>query len=57
MISQMTERYQAKNVWAKDRWHLTWRFLGKVLSHTIVAVYFDRQVGLSPLCFAEVLTD
>lgn len=55
VISQMSERYQAKKVWARDRWHLTARFLRKVLSHT-VAVYFCQQVGLSPLRFAELLT-
>jgi Transposase DDE domain len=56
VISQMTERYQAKKVWARDRWHLTSRWLRKVLSHTM-AVYFCQQVGLSPLRFAELITD
>ena len=56
VISQITERYQAKRVWARDRWHLTSRWLRKVLSHTM-AVYFCQQVGLSPLRFAELLTD
>jgi Transposase DDE domain len=56
VISQMTERYRAKKVWARDRWHLTSRFLRKVLSHTM-AVYFCQQVGLSPLRFAKLITD
>ncbi len=56
VISQLVERYNAKKVWARDRWHLTSRFLRKVLSHTI-AVHFCQQVGLSPLRFAELLTD
>jgi hypothetical protein len=56
VISQLVERYRAKKVWARDRWHLTSRFLRKVLSHTM-AVYFCQQVGLSPLRFAELLTD
>ena len=56
VISQITERYRAKRVWARDRWHLTSRWLRKVLSHTM-AVYFCQQVGLSPLRFAELLTD
>jgi hypothetical protein len=55
VISQITERYRAKKVWARDRWHLTSRWLRKVLSHTM-AVYFCQQVGLSPLRFAELLT-
>lgn len=56
VISQIAERYRAKRVWARDRWHLTSRFLRKVLSHTM-AVYFCQQVGLSPLRFAQLLTD
>ncbi len=56
VISQLVERYNAKKVWARDRWHLTSRFLRKVLSHTM-AVHFCQQVGLSPLRFAELLTD
>jgi hypothetical protein len=56
VISQMAERYGAKKVWARDRWHLTSRWLRKVLSHTM-AVHLCRQVGLSPLRFAELLTD
>jgi Transposase DDE domain len=56
VISQLVERYNAKKVWARDRWHLTSRWLRKVLSHTM-AVYFCQQVGLSPLRFSELLTD
>ncbi len=56
VISQLTERYNAKKVWARDRWHLTSRFLRKVLSHTVV-VHFCQLVGLSPLRFAELLVD
>ena len=56
LISQITERYRAKRLWARDRWHLTSRWLRKVLSHTM-AVYFCQQIGLSPLRFAQLLTD
>ena len=56
VIGQLVERYRAKKVRARDRWHLTSRFMRKVLSHTM-AVYFCQQVGLSPLRFAELLTD
>jgi hypothetical protein len=55
VFSQLVERYNAKKRWARDRWHLTSRWLRKVLSHT-VAVYFCQRVGLSPLSFAELLT-
>ena len=56
VISQMGERYGAKKVWARDRWHLTSRWLRKVLSHT-TGVYLCQQAGLSPLRFSELLTD
>ena len=56
VFSQLVERYEAKKTWARDRWHLTSRWLRKVLSHT-VAIYFCQQVGLSPLSFAQLLTD
>jgi hypothetical protein len=56
VLSQMAERYRAKRVWARDRWHLTSRWLRKVLSHTM-AVYFCQQIGLSPLRFSQLLTD
>jgi hypothetical protein len=56
VISQLAERYNAKKVWARDRWHLTSRWLRKVLSHT-AAVYFAEQLGLPPLRFADLLTD
>src|SRR5918912_1705614 len=56
VISQMTERFRAKKVWARDRWHLTSRWLRKVLSHTFV-VYLCQRVKLPPLRFAELITD
>ena len=56
VIGQLVERYRAKKVRARDRWHLTSRWLRKVLSHTM-AVYFCQQVGLSPLRFSDLLTD
>jgi hypothetical protein len=56
VIGQLVERYRAKKVWARDRWHLTSRWLRKVLSHTF-AVYLCQQVDLPPLSFAELVTD
>ncbi|HET7270352.1 MAG TPA: transposase [Rubrobacter sp.] len=57
VFSQLTERYRAKRVRARDRWHLASRWLRKVLSHTI-GVYLCQQTGLSsPLRFSDLLTD
>ena len=56
VIGQLVGRYDAKKMWARDRWHLTSRWLRKVLSHT-VAVHLCQQAGLSPLRFSDLLTD
>jgi hypothetical protein len=57
VFSQFTERYRAKRVRARDRWHLASRWLRKVLSHT-VSVYLCQQSGFSsPLRFSDLLTD
>ena len=56
LFSQLVGRWGAKKVWARDGWHLSSRFLRKVLSHTI-AVYFCLKEGLSPLRFSELLVD
>jgi hypothetical protein len=56
IIGQLVERYKAKKVWAKDRWHLISRWLRKLLSHTF-AVYLCQQVDLPPLRFARLVTD
>jgi hypothetical protein len=58
VISQLVERYGAKKVWARDRWHLTSRWLRKILSHTM-SFYLcqsDERCS-SPLGFAELLTN
>jgi len=55
IFSQLTERYHAKRVRARDPWHLAARWLRKVLSHTI-AVLTCQRVGLSALRFAQLLT-
>jgi hypothetical protein len=54
VLSQLTERYHAKQVRARDAWHLAGRWLRKLLSHT-VAVLLCRQAGLPPLAFARLV--
>lgn len=56
VFSQLTERFNAKRVWARDGWHLFSRWLRKILSHTM-AVFFCQQLGLPPLRFAELIVD
>jgi hypothetical protein len=56
VISQLVERYRTKRVRARDLWHLTSRFLRKILSHT-VCVHLCQQAGLSSsLRFSELLS-
>lgn len=56
VFGQLVERYHAKKVWARDRWHLASRWWRKVLSHT-VAVLLCQQQGLSPLPFSELVVE
>jgi hypothetical protein len=56
VIGQLVGRFHAKTVWARDLWHLCSRWLRRVLSHTI-AVLLCQRVGLSPLRFAELVTN
>lgn len=56
VIGQFVERFQAKRVWARDRWHLCNRWLRKLCSHTL-AVLLCQQQGLAPLQFAKLITD
>jgi hypothetical protein len=56
VIGQLTERFHAKKVWARDRWHVYSRWIRKITSHTM-AVLLCREQGLPPLRFAELITD
>jgi hypothetical protein len=56
VIGQFVERFQAKRVWARDRWHLCNRWLRKLCSHTL-AVLLCQEQGLPPLQFAKLIND
>jgi hypothetical protein len=56
VFSQLTDRFHAKKVWARDAWHLISRWLRKVLSHSL-AFYFCDRAGLEPLHFSDLLID
>jgi hypothetical protein len=55
VFGQLVDRFHAKRTWAQDTWHLTSRWLRKVLSHTLAA-WCCQQVGLPLLHFADLLT-
>lgn len=55
VFGQLVERFNAKRVWARDLWHLTSRWMRKLLSHTL-AVFFCAQENFSYLSFAKLVT-
>ena len=56
VIGQLVERFHAKRVWARDKWHFFSRWLRKVMAHTLF-VQLCQQHELLPLRFAELVTD
>lgn len=48
---QLGERYQLRQVWARDLWHFRNRLVRKVLRHTIVA-HLNVEHGQQPLRLA-----
>jgi hypothetical protein len=54
VLSQLVERYRAKRAWARDLWHLSSRWLRKVLSHTLAALLCQRR-GLGTLRLAQLV--
>lgn len=56
VIGQLTERFHAKRVWARDAWHCWSRFLRKVMAHTLFVQLCQRH-DLLPLRLAELATD
>jgi hypothetical protein len=56
VIGQLSERFHAKRVWARDAWHCWSRFLRKVLAHTLF-VGLCQQYESLPLRLAELVTD
>jgi hypothetical protein len=56
VIGQLTERFHAKRVWARDAWHCWSRLLRKVMAHTLFVQLCQRH-DLLPLRLAELVTD
>ena len=56
VFGQLVGRFHAKQVWVRDVWHLSSRWLCKILSHTF-AVYCCQQQELdSALAFDRLLS-
>lgn len=54
VIGQLTERFHAKRVWARDAWHFCSRLLRKILAHTLF-VGLCQQHDVRPLRRAALL--
>jgi Transposase DDE domain len=54
VLGQLTERFHAKRVRARDEWHLMARWLRKLASHTL-AVLLCQRAGLTALSFEQLL--
>jgi hypothetical protein len=54
VLAQLVERYHSKRTWARDLWHLSSRWLRKVLSHTM-AVLLCQQHGFPSLSFRHLV--
>jgi hypothetical protein len=50
VISQLAERFNIEKVQARDLWHLTNRFVRKLLAHTL-AVFLNSRLQREPLQF------
>jgi hypothetical protein len=56
VFDQLVERFQAKQVWARDAWHFCSRWLRQILGHNF-AVFLCQQNGVSSLKFADLVID
>lgn len=54
VISQLSERFHIEKVRARDLWHLTNRFIRKILAHTI-GVFLNKLLGYPPLHLANLV--
>lgn len=54
VFGQFVQRFQARQVWARDAWHLCSRWLRRILAHCF-GVLLCQQTGLPPLRFSELV--
>ena len=54
VFGQFVHQFKAKDVWARDAWHLCSRWLRRILAHCF-GVLLCQQTGLPPLRFSELV--
>lgn len=52
VFGQLSERFDIKRIWARDAWHLISRLARKLLGHTLMILFAQRD-GKEPLQFAK----
>ena len=54
VFGQLVQRFQARQVWARDAWHLCSRWLRRIVAHCL-GVFLCQQNGLPPLQFSALV--
>lgn len=54
VFSQLVARFQGKQVWARDAWHLCSRWLRRIVAHCF-GVLLCQQTGRPPLQFSKLV--
>ena len=54
VFGQLVGRFQARQVWARDAWHLCSRWLRRIVAHCF-GVYLCQQHGLPLLQFSKLV--
>lgn len=55
VIGQLSERFNMQKVRAKDLWHLSHRFMRKILSHNFCFI-INKELGNPPLQFELLIS-
>jgi hypothetical protein len=54
VFGQLVQRFKARQVWARDEWHLCSRWLRRIIAHCF-GVFLCQQTGLQPLQFSKLV--
>ncbi|GGM06677.1 hypothetical protein GCM10010099_23400 [Streptomyces cinereus] len=55
VIGQLSQRFNMQKVRARDLWHLSHRFMRKILAHNVCFV-INKQLGNPPLQFELLIS-
>ncbi len=55
VISQLSERFNMQKIRARDLWHLSHRFIRKILAHNFCFI-INKKLGNPPLQFEKLVS-